>query len=45
MPRVTAPADDLPPHIGRYQVLKRLGVQGTARNLNTVQQLIELAEA
>jgi hypothetical protein len=25
------------------KVLRRLGVQGTARNLNTVQKLIELA--
>ena len=30
MPRVTAPADDLPSHIGRYQVLKRLGEGATS---------------
>lgn len=30
MPRVTAPADDLPPHIGRYQVLRRLGEGATS---------------
>lgn len=30
MPRVTAPADDLPAHIGRYQVLKRLGEGATS---------------
>ena len=30
MPRVSAPADDLPTHIGRYQVLKRLGEGATS---------------
>jgi eukaryotic-like serine/threonine-protein kinase len=30
MPRVTASADDLPPHIGRYQVLRRLGEGATS---------------
>jgi len=30
MPRVTAPADDLPSHIGRYQVLRRLGEGATS---------------
>ena len=30
MPRVTAPADDLPAHIGRYQVVKRLGEGATS---------------
>ncbi|CAM3745536.1 serine/threonine-protein kinase [Roseateles saccharophilus] len=30
MPRVTALADDLPSHIGRYQVLKRLGEGATS---------------
>ncbi|WP_457418433.1 serine/threonine-protein kinase [Roseateles sp. P5_E7] len=30
MPRVSAPADDLPLHIGRYQVLKRLGEGATS---------------
>ncbi|WP_373716192.1 serine/threonine-protein kinase [Roseateles sp.] len=30
MPAVTALADDLPPHIGRYQVLKRLGEGATS---------------
>ena len=30
MPRVTAPADDLPAHIGRYQVLRRLGEGATS---------------
>jgi hypothetical protein len=30
MPRVTATADDLPAHIGRYQVLKRLGEGATS---------------
>lgn len=30
MPGVTAPADDLPSHIGRYQVLKRLGEGATS---------------
>jgi hypothetical protein len=30
MPRVSAPADDLPSHIGRYQVLRRLGEGATS---------------
>ena len=30
MPRVTASADDLPSHIGRYQVLRRLGEGATS---------------
>jgi len=30
MPRVTAPADDLPAHIGRYEVLRRLGEGATS---------------
>ncbi|MFX8114420.1 hypothetical protein ABTL09_19550, partial [Acinetobacter baumannii] len=30
MPAVTALADDLPPHIGRYLVLKRLGEGATS---------------
>lgn len=30
MPRVTASADDLPAHIGRYQVLRRLGEGATS---------------
>ena len=30
MPRVSASADDLPSHIGRYQVLKRLGEGATS---------------
>jgi eukaryotic-like serine/threonine-protein kinase len=30
MPGVSAPADDLPSHIGRYQVLKRLGEGATS---------------
>jgi serine/threonine protein kinase len=30
MPRVSVPADDLPSHIGRYQVLRRLGEGATS---------------
>ena len=30
MPRVSAPADDLPSHIGRYQVVRRLGEGATS---------------
>jgi uncharacterized protein (DUF1697 family) len=33
------------PELDLNKVLRRLGVQGTARNLNTVQKLIELAES